>query len=140
MEGLSNDILELIFRQLENVSDMETCSKTCLKWNKIIGWINENLISCPFDGCSVKVTKLMLKDIRDHKMYCILNPEFQKLLQLLQDFNNITYVPDPKTGRRVFLLQSLMIKNGMIQSILTLEIIWNSRCKLNYLYYILLLI
>ena len=98
MEGLSNDILELIFRQLENVSDMETCSKTCLKWNKIIGWINENLISCPFDGCSVKVTKLMLKDIRDHKMYCILNPEFQKLLQLLQDFNNITYVPDPKTG------------------------------------------
>ena len=98
MEGLSNDILELIFRQLENVSDMEACSKTCLKWNKIIGWMNENLISCPFDGCSVKVTKIMRKDMRDHKRYCIFDPEFQKLLQLLQDFNNISYEFDYKTG------------------------------------------
>ena len=89
MEGLSNDILELILRQLENTSDMGKCSKTCLKWRHIIDWISENLISCPFDGCSVKVTKISWKDMENHKNYCIHDPEFQGLLQLLQDFNKI---------------------------------------------------
>ena len=89
MEGLSNDILELILRQLENTSEMEKCLKTCLKWRHIIDWISENLISCPFDGCSVKVTKMRWKDMDNHKNYCIHDPEFQRLLELLQDFDNI---------------------------------------------------
>ena len=89
MEGLSNDILELILRQLENTSEIEKCLKTCLKWRHIIDWISENLISCPFDGCSVKVTKKKWKDMENHKNYCIHDPEFQRLLELLQDFDNI---------------------------------------------------
>ena len=89
MEGLSNDILELILRQLENTSEMEKCLKTCLKWRHIIDWISENLISCPFDGCSVKVTKMRWKDMDNHKNYCIHDPEFQRLLELLQDFDNM---------------------------------------------------
>ena len=87
MEGLSNDILELILRQLENTSEMEKCLKTCLKWRHIIDWISENLISCPFDGCSVKVTKIRWKDMENHRNCCIHDPEFQQLLQLLQDFD-----------------------------------------------------
>ena len=89
MEGLSNDILELILRQLEDTSEIEKCLKTCLKWRHIIDWISENLISCPFDGCSVKVTKIKWKDMDNHKNYCIHDPEFQRLLELLQDFDNI---------------------------------------------------
>ena len=80
MEGLSNDILELILRQLENTSEMEKCLKTCLKWRHIIDWISENLISCPFDGCSVKVTKIRWKDMEDHKS--IHDPEFQRLFTI----------------------------------------------------------
>ena len=89
MEVISNDILELILRQLENTSEMEKCLKTCLKWRHIIDWISENLISCPFAGCSVKVTKIRWKDMDNHKNYCIHDPEFQRLLELLQDFDNI---------------------------------------------------
>ena len=64
MEGQSNEILEKIFRQLEKNSDIEKCSKSCLKWNKII----ENFISCPFDGCSVKFTKTLWQDMEDPKI------------------------------------------------------------------------
>ena len=98
MEGQSNEILEQIFMQLENVSDMEKCSKTCRKWNQIIEseWINKKLISCPFDGCSAKVNKFMWRNMEDHKMYCIFDPKF---LNLLEGFNgNIHFhenVKDP---------------------------------------------
>ena len=84
MEGQSNEILEKIFRQLEKNSDiLEKCSKSCLKWNKII----ENFISCPFDGCSVKFSKILWQDMEDHKMYCFFDPVFQKIFQEFHDGN-----------------------------------------------------
>ena len=36
MESLAVEILELIFEQLSSVKDLNSCSKTCMKWNQIV--------------------------------------------------------------------------------------------------------
>ena len=68
MDTYPTEILELIFRELESKNELEKCSKTCFKWQQIIGEFSLMKVKCPFEGCNLEV---IWSEIGSHKMYCI---------------------------------------------------------------------
>ena len=71
MDTHPTEIFDLIFRELESKNEIEKCSKTCFKWQQIIGEFSLTKVKCPFDGCQVEV---MWSEIGIHKIYCIWRP------------------------------------------------------------------